>query len=268
MKTNDSFAAQFEKRSAWAEWRLWLAIMAGCCAVMTAEYVATRETYSIYAVIVGLFIGTLVKNARDIAFLDREQKLATEQVELLNRLNDVQAFIDTAPRSIFRTHIASLYNIFLHHPEIAQDNLIEVLHSRLLAKNRTVELFASVLITLGLIGTIVGLIQTVGGLTGALQLARSGGSEAMLTEMTSAVQGLDTAFITTLLGAMGGGVILRVLTSVVDAAIMRYTAHLGELTEVNVLPALRRIAAKLEADGYYKNLDGGDVATPGEAGRA
>jgi hypothetical protein len=118
-----------------------------------------------------------------------------------------------------------------------------------------VELFSSILITLGLLGTIVGLIMSVGGLSTVLA-SGSASSADVFEGMLRTVKGLETAFYTTLLGATFGGVMLRILTSVVDAAVLRYIAHLAELTEVNVLPPLRRMAMNLEKSGYYQGLDG------------
>jgi len=57
--------------------------------------------------------------------------------------------------------------------------------------------------------------------------------------------GLGVAFNTTLLGSILGGVILRVLTNVVNANITRYVAHIAELTEVYVLPYMRKQAKAL-----------------------
>jgi hypothetical protein len=72
-----------------------------------------------------------------------------------------------------------------------------------------------------------------------------------LMQSGGALSGLDTAFYTTLLGAIFGGVMLRVLTNVVEANITKYAAHVAELTEVNVLPSMRRMARQLEKSGFY-----------------
>ncbi|MEM1354021.1 MAG: MotA/TolQ/ExbB proton channel family protein [Planctomycetota bacterium] len=216
--------------------------------------------YSVLGVIAGFFLVTLVRSFMDVSFLDKETKLASEQVQQLAQINDVGQFIQTAKPSLFRNHIASLYTIFKSHPEIQQDSLVEVTHARLIARNKLVELFASVLVTLGLIGTIIGLIDSTAGLGDAMtsMFGDSDGEqsdEILGSAMITTFGGLKTAFYTTLLGSLFGGVVLRLLTNVVDAAILRYMAHLAELTEVNVLPALRRMASTLQAQGYYSNLD-------------
>lgn len=151
---------------------------------------------------------------------------------------------------MFRTHIQSLHTIFLSHSDISQEKVLDVAHARLVARNRVVELLASILITLGLIGTILGLLIAVGGLGQVLQ--GDAGSEGIKAGLQETISGMGTAFYTTLFGSAAGGVVLRILTSVVDANIIRYVAHLAELSEVQVLPAMRRTAAQLEAQGYYR----------------
>ncbi len=232
------------------QWLLWAAIMAGVLAALFVTQVILGWTDGILFVIGALFVGCLAKNFRDISYLDRETRRASEQVRQLRETNDIEQFIRVAEPSIFRHHIESLHTIFLRSPRIEQDTLIEVAHARLIARNRIVELMANILITLGLIGTIVGLIAAVGGLGTVLEGA--GEKEKLIAGMQTTVDGLGTAFYTTLLGSIFGGVILRVLANIVDANIVGYMAHLAELTEVYVLPAMRRMAGKLQGQGYYE----------------
>ena len=258
MDTDEGMNLQFAARAANSrQWIVWFMAMFGTIVILTlAFYMAPNAWFLTLTllVIVGFFLATLVKSYVDVRFLDNETRLASDQVRQLAEVNDVTRFLEISRPSIFRSHIESLYRIFKSHTEIQQDSLIEVTHARLIARNKVVELFSSILITLGLIGTIVGLIMSVGGLSQTLE-SSSSGSEDIFAGMLKTVKGLETAFYTTLLGALSGGVILRILTNVVDSAILRYMAHLAELTEVNVLPPLRRMAIQLEKSGYYRNLD-------------
>lgn len=198
-----------------------------------------------YILICGLAVGLIIKGYLDARFIEKEKRLASKQVKILEQVDDFETFFDRAPPSIFHAHIDNLYTISLSQQDLSQDNLVEILHSRLLAKNKVVKLFASILITLGLIGTIVGLIIMMDGLSLILQTHQAG-SENLLSDLVKPgkgpLAGLGVAFYTTLLGAVLGGVILRILTNVIDTNIMQYTAHLAELTEVHVLPAMRRMA--------------------------
>jgi hypothetical protein len=241
------------------EWMMWFVAMLVCIAVVLVVYVMNDDPDAsgnlMLVIISGLFIGILLKSYRDISFLDRETNLATSQVDSLRQINDVGKFLEAAEPSVFRDHIKSLHTIFLSHSQISQEGILDVTHARLLASNRVVDLLASILITLGLIGTILGLLICVGPLEDVL--SGGGGSadmEKIMGALRTTVKGLGTAFYTTLFGAALGGVMLRILTNVVDAHITRYIAHLAELSEVYVLPAMRRTAAQLEAQGYYKRL--------------
>ena len=234
------------------QWLMWFTAMATAAAVIIGIYVVSGNADAIMAVIVVLFLVTISKSFLDIFRLEREARLASRQIRDLQDVNDIRLFLEQARPSIFRTHIDALHTIFLVNPDVRQDNLIEIRHARLMAGNRVVELLASILITLGLIGTIIGLIAVTGGLSGVLQAAGAD-LEDVKGALEQTVTGMYTAFNTTLLGAVFGGVVLRILTSVVDANIMRYVAHLAELTEVHVLPAMRRTGRRLEARGYYEN---------------
>nr|WP_281722621.1 MotA/TolQ/ExbB proton channel family protein [Nitrosomonas nitrosa] len=250
----ESYAEQFEKTSGLSEWLLWLVIMGGISGVLGVGLSTHNKDLiekGMYVIISGLGLGLIVKGFWDAKFLDKEMKLASQQVKILEEVDDFEQFLHRAPPSVFKSHIDNLYTISLSHPEVSQDNLIEILQSRLLAKNKVVELFASVLITLGLIGTILGLMFMMDDLERTVQLLdKQGESNSILSELFGpggAMTGLGVAFITTLLGAVLGGVILRVLTSIIDANIMKYIAHLAELTEVHVLPHMRKTALNEKA---------------------
>ncbi len=243
---------EVERLSARSQWLLWFAAMS-IVVVLLIAFALIGFGSAIILVMLAMFGWAIAKSWLDVNFLHRETTRASEQVDQLLECNDIAIFLTQARRSLFRSHIGALHEIFLASSQISQDNLIEILHSRLLARNRVVDLFGSILITLGLIGTIIGLIQMMGGMEAAV--SDSGGdSAAMATGIMQSLDGMGTAFYTTLIGAIFGGVMIRILTNVVDASIMRYTAHLAELTEVNVLPAMRRMARTLENQGYYESL--------------
>ncbi len=76
-----------------------------------------------------------------------------------------------------------------------------------------VELVGNLLITLGLIGTVMGLTLTLTGLTGSLE-ALGHDQEMLLQGLRTAMAGMGTAFYTTLLGAVLGGVLLRMFAQI------------------------------------------------------
>ncbi len=97
-----------------------------------------------------------------------------------------------------------------------QPDVETLLHIELAAYERmshTVEVIGNILITLGLIGTVMGLTLTLTGLTGSLDAL--GHDQAMLLEgLRQAMSGMGTAFYTTLLGAVLGGVLLRMFAQI------------------------------------------------------
>lgn len=74
--------------------------------------------------------------------------------------------------------------------------------------NHTIEVIGNLLITLGLIGTVMGLTMTLSGLSSALD-SLGQDQEMLLIGLRHAMQGMGTAFYTTLLGAVLGGILLR-----------------------------------------------------------
>ncbi len=84
--------------------------------------------------------------------------------------------------------------------------------------SRFVGLLGSLLITVGLIGTVMGLTITLTGLNGALNNVVAD-TETMLSSLSEALSGMGLAFYTTLLGAIMGGVLLRVFAYITDNSI-------------------------------------------------
>jgi len=81
--------------------------------------------------------------------------------------------------------------------------------------SHSVEVVGNLLITLGLIGTVMGLTLTLTGLTSSLE-ALGHNQELLLSGLRHAMAGMGTAFYTTLLGAVLGGVLLRVFAQITE----------------------------------------------------
>lgn len=84
--------------------------------------------------------------------------------------------------------------------------------------SNAVEVIGNLLITLGLIGTVVGLTMTLSGLTSTLD-ALGHDEQRLLSGLRSAMGGMGTAFYTTLLGSVLGGVLLRVFSLITEHGI-------------------------------------------------
>lgn len=95
-----------------------------------------------------------------------------------------------------------------------------------------ISLMSSMLITLGLIGTIVGLIGAVAGLTIVIDSATY--SESRLIEgIRETISSMGTAFYTTLFGAFLGGFTLRAISKVLKLSIDSIGSLLFEQIEIN-----------------------------------
>lgn len=81
--------------------------------------------------------------------------------------------------------------------------------------SHAIEVMGNLLITLGLIGTVMGLTLTLTGLTSSLE-ALGHDQELLLEGLRKAMGGMGTAFYTTLLGAVLGGILLRVFAHITD----------------------------------------------------
>lgn len=197
-----------------------------------------NRTY-VSIIILALFGFAVVKNFFDIRFIHRQARLTDQQIDKLRESNNIYVFLQNSEPSLFRDHIDNLHEIFRRDCNISQDNLVTLLQARLLAKTRLVEFCSSILVTLGLVGTIIGLIQSAGGLSEVFT-AISSKDDSIMQGVDQALGGMSVAFYTTLMGAVLGGVCLRLLSNLVDANTEHVVSHIAELTEIYILPILRR----------------------------
>ncbi len=95
------------------------------------------------------------------------------------------------------------------------ETLIEMEYANLSRRSHATEVMGNLLITLGLIGTVTGLTLTLSGLTGSLD-ALGQDQDLLLAGLRTAMSGMGTAFYTTLLGAVLGGVLLRIFALITE----------------------------------------------------
>ena len=109
--------------------------------------------------------------------------------------------------------------------------------------SHAVEVIGNLLITLGLIGTVVGLTMTLSGLTTSLD-ALGQDQDRLLSGLRRAMGGMGTAFYTTLLGSVLGGVLLRVFSLITDHGIETLAENLKKICMVycstDTKPSLQR----------------------------
>jgi hypothetical protein len=136
--------------------------------------------------------------------------------------------------------------------------------------NHFIEILGNLLITLGLIGTVVGLTLTLTGLTGSLQ-ALGNDQELLIASLRDSMAGMGTAFYTTLLGAALGGVILRVFALINEHSIDALHDMIMRLCIVyfgaDLKPTAERDirALEVELERLRKNVEDLDQAFSGSA---
>lgn len=227
---------------AWFAWFIALTIAFGLLVgsfVVGQNEVAVAITYTLLFIFGAFAIVLSYRTARSI---DTETKLASKQLESLEKKRNIDDFLkydDT--ESFFKNHVISLYKIAQSGNEVNQDNLIEILVSRLQAQNRVVSLYGNLLTTLGLIGTMVGLIIMMNMMVVTLQ-SNTGNVMKDLMSEGGAMAGLGAAFYTTLIGSIIGGVIIRLLSHFTESTITEYCSYIAEITEVNILPNMRSLS--------------------------
>jgi len=176
----------------------------------------------------GAFLSSLYINGNVVFRISYETDMLLKYYSELSLRTD----FEEDRNSIISNHIRSLKRIYKRSgcKPVSQDSLIEILHAKLKGEESMVILFSNLMITLGLVGTISGLITTVSGI--------GSGNEA-LEGMSKAIGGMGTAFYTTLLGSMLGGITLRVLHFYVDKKIDSFVLNLAEIVEIRIMPQFR-----------------------------
>jgi biopolymer transport protein ExbB/TolQ len=213
------------------------------CGRLFVEAVRTDDT-GLSIVICLVFFLALARNFMDIKYLNDQVRLADSQIDFLVETNDLLSFLRSGKRGLFKDHIHNLYEIGKRDTELSQDNLISIMQSKVYSRIRMMENAASILVTVGLIGTIVGLIASVSGLDGVMTSIGKDQSK-MLLGFRETISGMSTAFYTTLVGAALGGVGVRILTNVVESNADFLVGHVAELSEVYIIPSLRANAKKV-----------------------
>jgi len=197
------------------------------------------DSSSLSVVIGILFVAALLLSGRQV--LRCESERADLQYAWQARTQGLAP--DASMTGPTADYLRILHDSAVRGQEAPIDRMLRVLAERLHYPGTMVGLFSNLLITLGLIGTILGLLLSVQGLNEATDtIARDPTSvtDAMglLEAMRGAIQGMGVAFYTTLTGAVLGGVVLRILHTQVSAWIELYTGLVAEATDALFQPTL------------------------------
>jgi len=222
-----------------ALWLIWAAVCASVfiqvyhdsTLVEFIRYDHTRVTW----VIMGAFFLGVVISFVHVFVLTREWFAASRMTFRLQR-HGLQGTKLEKRKAVSRL-IEGLQYIEQSGAAVDLNTLSTVEFASHIRASRFVGLLGSLLITMGLIGTVLGLTVTLTGLNGALENVSSDGM-AMLAGLREAMSGMGMAFYTTLLGSIMGGVLLRVFAYISDNSIEALQDTMTRACIVYAAPAL------------------------------
>jgi len=116
---------------------------------------------------------------------------------------------------------------------VSADNLISAYQMHRDHKRRIVALLSVILITIGLIGTILGLIHSMAGLN-EIVMSIDASRDNLISGLRQTISGMGTAFYTTLFGAIFGGVMLKTLAHQAHASMISISGIAMEYLEFRV----------------------------------
>lgn len=110
-------------------------------------------------------------------------------------------------------------------------DLVDSYFSRHEVPLRTISVLSSLMVTMGLIGTILGLIVSVGGLENIMKNV-GGANSSLLAGVQETIRGMAIAFYSTLFGAILGAIVLRLLSINLGNTLIRMSCRLFEYLEM------------------------------------
>jgi len=176
-----------------------------------------RDPSRITWAIIGLFgLGVITSFILTITLT-----LESIKVDLLESVAKKKGWLgieETRKKGCVADFFTSLRTIINNNGELNIEALVDVEFSIYQRASHALEVIGNLLITLGLIGTVAGLTLTLTGLTGSLE-ALGQDQDQLLSGLRSAMSGMGTAFYTTLLGAVLGGVLLRIFAHIDESGV-------------------------------------------------
>ncbi|QBG49085.1 hypothetical protein EGM51_17395 [Verrucomicrobia bacterium S94] len=215
----------------WSVWAVGLSLVMGLVTRhhLIAGFSADKTGMSY--VITALFLAGLV-----VSFLSA--KKLHDEWDVLSHINRTNAL----PKSNNRNDIASVFQRLSEDKEKGEPvdihTAIDTYHSKHNSRVRSVSIMAALVISMGLLGTVVGLIMSISGL-GAMVENIGLSKEGMMDAMRQTFSGMGTAFYTTFFGALAGLILRAVAVSQLNS--------LSELCSEAAEYADRNLAVKLES---------------------
>lgn len=162
--------------------------------------------------ILGLFgLGVIISLV--LAILLTLESVKVDQLEAIAKHDGWSGIQKAEKKLCVATYFESLRTIVDNNGELNIEALVDVEFAVYQSIAHALEIIGNLLITLGLVGTVVGLTLTLTGLTSSLE-ALGQDQDQLLSGLRSAMGGMGTAFYTTLLGSVLGGILLRIFAHI------------------------------------------------------
>lgn len=116
---------------------------------------------------------------------------------------------------------------------ISFENIVNSYKMKKDGPRRIVVALSSILITIGLIGTILGLINSMAGINDIV-MSVNASRDGLISGMQNTLYGMGTAFYSTLYGAIFGGVMLRLLSNNALSSESLVCGEVLEYLELNI----------------------------------
>jgi hypothetical protein len=213
-------------------WTIWAGGLSLVMGIVTRKHLmagfAADET-GMTSIITALFGAGLIVSFRAAKKLHSEWDVLA-QISKTNKIPASKGQADLA--AVFQ----KLENFKTKGETVNVHTAIDTYHSKHNSRVRSVSIMAALVISMGLLGTVVGLIMSISGLGSMVEnigLSRT----TMMEALKATVAGMGTAFYTTFFGAMGGLILRAVAVSQLNS-LSELCAEAAEYAENNLVAKL------------------------------
>jgi len=193
------------------------------------EYIKQDQS-KITWVTYGLFVLGIVMSFGLMVRVINESTLATKLGYIAREKGLIEVPIDSTAKAVERFFL-SVKELAIKNEQPDIEALLDVELAPYRRLSHAVDVFGNLLITLGLIGTVVGLITILAGLTTSMD-ALGHDQERLMTGIRHAMGGMGTSFYATLLGSVLGGLLLRVFVLINEHGIEELSENLKKICMV------------------------------------
>lgn len=234
-------------------WLFWVAI---CFAGMIIAYfergwflVNQGDPTKISFGIVGIFFIGLAINGRNMLRINRELKkvhqirgifhqayAANLPLNFRQMLGEVKK-VDKDGASPIADHVLNLHKMAVQQKngDVNQGNLVEAMYVELENPDNWTRYIATILASLGFLGTLVGFLISMNG----LDVLMGQDKTTAILGLKMAIRGMGTAFYTTLVGVIFGALFLELLHRLVSNGINEIIVNVTKIGEVYIIPQLK-----------------------------